>query len=176
MSAKFFEPDYDDWEWVGAASISIPATTASLDELNSTGVYSWSFTNGEILGFTPTQIRHSYKEGTVVVPHIHWCPTTSATYTGTWTLVIVDWLSTVTGSAIQSATTLTAAFDASMTAWQMQSQDFNTTLTGTNRKISSIAAFKLSLALTAGTRCHLLGLDAHFQKDRLGSALVTSKT
>jgi hypothetical protein len=176
MTASVFQPEYDDWEMIGAASIANPSTTASLDEINSTGIYSWSFTNGEVLGFSPRQLYHSYKEGTVLTPHIHWCPTTSATYTGTWTLDTICWLDSYPNSDLQAVVTLTAAFDSAMTAWQMQSANFNTTLTGTNRKISSIMAAKLTLALSAGTRCHLLGLDSHYQKDRLGSALITSKT
>lgn len=175
MSGLLIPGDYDDWEMIAAASISIPATTASIDEINGQGIYSWSFTNGEILGFLPRQIPHSYKEGTDLIPHIHWCPTTSATYTGTWTLEIIDWLSVVSGAALQSKLTVTQSFNSAMTAWQCQSGNFSANLTGTNRLISSIAAAKLTLALTAGTRCHLLGLDFHHLKDRVGSTGATSK-
>jgi hypothetical protein len=164
---------YDDWEWMSGAVLGPTPTTASIEDINSTGVYSWSFTDGEALLFLPRQIPHTYKVGTDLIPHIHWCASTTATYTGTWTLETVSWL-TVTG-AQQSKVTVTQAFDFSATAWTSVIADFNAVLTGTGRDISSVIAAKLSLALSAGTRCHLLGLDAHYQNDGFGSVSPTSK-
>jgi hypothetical protein len=166
--------DYDDWTWL---AISTPPSTspASMADMNSTGIYCWEFTNGKALMFPGLQLPHGYKEGTNLIPHIHWAPSTSATYTGTWTLDYVDWLSVTTGTALGAKQTVTVAFNSSMTAFQVQSADFSATMTGTNRKISSLAAAKLSLSLSAGSSCFLVGLDAHFQKDRLGSTAATTK-
>jgi hypothetical protein len=167
--------DYDDWRWSGSA-VNPPgaASPAVLTEV-STNEWHWQFVNNNVLVCTDQQIPHDYEEGTNLQPHIHFAPTTTATYTGTWTIVITDWLSVSTGSAKQAQTTLTAAFNSSMTAHQCQSIDFSSVLTGTNRKISSCATVFLSLAMSAGTALYLLGLDAHYKKNSLGSRLITSK-
>jgi hypothetical protein len=167
--------DWDDWRWAGNA-VNPPGapSPAVLTEI-ATGEWAWLFTNNNTMAFPDQQIPHDYAEGTDIVPHIHWTPTTTATYTGTWTAVITDWLSAANGSAKQAQTTITAAFNAAMTAGQMQSQDFSANLTGTNRKISSMATITLSLALSAGTGCALRGFDGHYRKDRLGSVQITSK-
>jgi hypothetical protein len=167
--------DYDDWRWTGSAAAP-PTGPADLAEINGSGIYGWRFTNGEALFFPDQQLPHDYAEGTDVIPHLHWAPSTTATYTGTWTLEIIDYLSAAPNAALQAKTTLTLAFDAAMTAYQMQTANFSAVLTGTNRKISSILHARLSLALSAGTSCFLNGLDAHYQKDRFGSVSATSKT
>ncbi len=167
--------DYDDWNWLGVAT---PPSTgpASMEDFNSSGLFLWAFDNTDALMFPGLQLPHGYKEGSVLTPHIHWCPNTTATYTGTWTLEIIDYLTVATGTAPQAKTTLTQSFNSSMTALQIQSADFSATLTGTNRKISSLATAKLSLSLSAGTRCWLWGLDSHFLRDSLGSDAITSKS
>jgi hypothetical protein len=166
---------WDDWRWTGSAANPAGALNpAVLTEIQA-GQWNWQFTNNLTMAFPDQQIPHDYKEGTDIQPHIHWCPTTTATYTGTWTLVVTSWLSITTGSARQAQATTTAAFNAAMTAHQCQSIDFNAVLTGVNRKISSCLTAQLSLALSAGTACYLLGIDAHYQKDRSGSAYITSK-
>lgn len=166
--------DYDDWRWTASAA-SPPSSPADLRAVNGTSVLAWTFTNGEALNFPDQQIPHDYLEGSDIVTHLHWCPTTTATYTGTWTLEIVDWLSVATGSAIQAIKTTTIAFNSAMTAWQCQTADFSAVLSGTNRKISSCLHARLSLALSAGTSCQLIGLDGHYLKDRLGSTQIATK-
>ncbi len=167
---------YDDWRWSGTP-VNPPggATPATLAQIGATGAYAYFFDNGDVMCFPDQQIPHNYKEGTAIVPHIHWVPSTTATYTGTWTLVIVDWVSVATGTAKSATTTVTAAFNSAMTADQVQSIDFSANLSGTGRKISSCATFTLSLALTAGTSCYLLGLDGHYEVDSLGSTQITAK-
>ncbi len=167
--------DYDDWNLIGFVQTA-GSSDAAFSDINGTTVKGWTFTNGKELFFPGAQLPHSYKEGSVLTPHIHWCPTTTATYTGTWTLEYIEWLAVTNGTALSAKTTLTAAFNSAMTAFQIQSADFSATMTGTNRKVSSIAHFRLSLALSAGTSCVLAGLDAHILKDSLGSDLITSKT
>jgi hypothetical protein len=167
--------DYDDWPLIGFVQTA-GSSDAAFSSLNGTAIKVWTFTNGKELFFPGAQITHGYKEGSVLTPHIHWCPTTTATYTGTWTLEYSEWLSVATGTSLSGVTTLTAAFNSAMTAFQMQSQDFSSTMTGTNRKISCINQFRLSLSLSAGTSCVLAGLDAHFLRDSLGSDAITSKS
>lgn len=166
--------DYDDWNMIGFAR-PIGSSDPSFSNINSSGIYGWVFTNGKELHFPGVQLPHSYKEGSSLIPHIHWAPTTTATYTGTWTLDMIDWLSVQSGAALNSVTTVTAAFNSSVTAHQIQSQDFSAAFTGTNRKVSSIGLFRLSLSLSAGTSCVLAGLDCHILKDSIGSISANTK-
>jgi hypothetical protein len=167
---------YNDWRWAGSG-VNPPGApnAATLSEI-ATNQWCWRFTNNAVMTFPDQQIPHDYKEGTDLIPHIHWAPTTTATYTGTWTLILTEWLSAASGSARQAQVTHTAAFSAALTADQMQSQDFATLMSGLNRKISCMLTAYLSLSLSAGTACYLLGLDAHYQVDTAGSATPTSKT
>jgi hypothetical protein len=175
MSGGILIPgDWDDWRWGGRAQQVSGGPNPGFSEIDSTGVYGYFFSDGDVLQFHDLQLPHTYKEGTDLVPHIHFCASTTATYTGTWTLDFVGWLDI--GSAVKSTKqTVTAAFDESMTAWQAKSIDFSAVITGVDRKISSCAFARLSLALSAGTSCLMLGLDAHFQVDRLGSTEITTK-
>jgi hypothetical protein len=169
MSGGIIIPgDWDDWRWGGRGQ-GPGATLPPFDDLNTSGIYCYQFENGDILHFPELQLPHDYLEGSDLVPHIHWCPTTTETYTGTWTLDLVGWLDVATGTAIGTVLSVTAAFNTALTAFQMQTQAFSAVIPGLNRKISSILHAKLSLSLSAGTRCALAGIDAHYQKDRLGS-------
>ncbi len=168
--------DYDDWRWAGTG-VNPPGapSAATLTEIQ-TDQWNWLFVNNNVMCFPDQQIPHDYKEGTDLVPHLHYASTTSATYTGTWTLVVTSWLSAVSGSARQAQQTTTIAFNSAITAHQMQSADFSAVLTGVNRKISSCLTATLTLTLSAGTGLYLLGIDAHYLKDSLGSDTITSKT
>jgi len=166
---------FDDWRWAGSGVNPVGAASpAVLTEIDS-GTWAWLFTNGNTMVFPDQQIPHSYAEGTEIVPHIHFAPTTSETYTGTWTMIITDWLGAYGGAPRQAQQTVTAAFDGAMTAHQMQTLNFSANMTGANRTISSCATMYLSLALSAGTGVYLLGLDGHYQKDAMGSTLITAK-
>lgn len=167
--------DYDDWRW-GGTGVNPPGAPAAavLTQVNP-NEWHWVFTNNSTMVFTDKQIPHEYKEGTDMQPHIHWTPTSTGTYTGTWTLYITSWLSVATGSARQSLQTVTASFNSSMTAGQVQTANFSAVMPGTGRKISSIATFTLVLSLSSGAGCALLGLDGHYIKDRLGSKQITAK-
>lgn len=92
---------YDDWRWSGRGRNFGPTIPAFAD-LMSSGVHCWQYENGDELHFSDLQIPHDYAEGTDMVPHLHWIPTTSEVYTGVWALEYVDWLSVTTGSSMQA--------------------------------------------------------------------------
>lgn len=167
--------DYDDWRW-GGSGVNPPGapSAAVLTEVDTTQ-WNWLFTNNSVLVFPDQQLPHDYAEGTDLIPHMHWAPTTTGTYTGTWTLTITDWLSNAPGSPRQAQTILTYAFNGSITAHQCQTSNFSAVLTGVGRKISSCLTAHLILSLSAGAGCYLLGIDAHYRKDRLGSSGATTK-
>lgn len=165
---------YDDWRWGGYARAT-GATPATFADINSTGIYAWEFTNGKSLHYPELQIPHDYKEGTDIIPHVHFCTRTTGTYTGTWTFEYVDWLEISSGNAMQTKKTTTISFNQTMTAFQSQTADFTTLISGTGRKISSIMHGKLTLTLSAGASIFLMGIDGHYQKDRFGSNTATAK-
>jgi hypothetical protein len=175
MTMLLTVPNYDDWRWAGTGVNPPGAPVAAVLTEITTDEWAWVFANNATMVFPDQQIPHDYAEGTDIQPHIHWTPTTTATYTGTWTMVITNWVSAATGTAKSGPTTLTAAFTGAVTAGQMQTQDFNTVLTGLNRKISSMATITLKLALSAGAGCALRGFDGHYQVNTLGSRLITVK-
>lgn len=167
--------DYDDWRWAGAG-VNPPGApaAATLTEV-ATDEWHYVFANNSVMAFLDQQIPHDYEEGTDIVPHLHWFPTTEATYTGTWTMVFTGWLNISTGTSKSAALTRTLAFNSAMTAGQVQSADFNDIITGVNRKISSCATITLKLALSAGAGCALIGFDGHYKKNSLGSRQITAK-
>ena len=167
--------DYDDWTWLGAG-VNPPGAIAPavLTEV-ATDEWQWVFTNNTIKAFPNQQIPHGYEEGTDIISHIHWAPTTSATYTGTWTMVFTGWNSVASGTAKSSPQTSTVAFNSAMTAGQVQSADFSAAISGTGRKISSCATITLKLALSSGAGCALLGFDGHFKRNSLGSRQILAK-
>lgn len=170
------DTDWTDWQWAGqGVNPPGPIAAATIDQIGATGVYCYKFINGDAMAFHDLQIRHNYAEGTDIPMHIHWTPSTTAVYTGTWTLKYCDWLSTSAGAAMQGPTTITATFNAAVTATQQQYSMFNNPIAGAGRKISSTAHAILTLSLTAGASCFLNGLDGHYQIDRMGSRTPTTK-
>jgi hypothetical protein len=169
--------DWNDWRWGGTAVNPTGAPSpAPLNQIGATGTYAYEFTSGDTKSFHDLQLPHDYKEGTDLIPHIHFMPSTTATYTGTWSLTYVEWLGAYTTAPMVGPTTITASFNSSVTQYQMQTVNFSSVLSGTGRQISSIIHATLSLSLTSGTSVFLNGLDAHYQIDRLGSVNPTSKT
>ncbi len=167
--------DYDDWLWAGDGVNPPGAPVAAVLTEVQTDEWHWVFGNNAVMAFPGQQVTHRYKEGTDIQPHIHWCPTTSATYSGTWTMVATLWLDAGNGTARPSPITLTAAFNAAVTAGTSVVQNFSNVIPGTNRKISSCGTITLKLALSSGAGCALLGFDGHHLCDRVGSRNITSK-
>jgi hypothetical protein len=166
---------YDDWRWVGAGKGTGPSNPART-VLPGTGIEVWEFANGKTLHADGNQIPHDYAEGTDIIPHLHFMPTTTARYTGVWTMTFRDLLDMSNGAVLQALTTLTIPFDADMVALTNVSANFSGVIPGLNRKISSIMHANLSLSLTAGASFFLNGWDGHYLKNTFGSVTATSKS
>jgi hypothetical protein len=146
-------------------------------QLASTGIYAWAFENGDIAYFQ-RQIPHLFKVGSTWRAHVHWMPTTTATYTGTWTLTLTGHITSTTPSAapLISTITRTGSFDVSATAWQGHLTQLDVAgatpespIDGSGWGISTILFGKLTLTLSAGAACVLSGFDLHGLIDALGS-------
>lgn len=145
-------------------------------QISNTGIYSWAFENNDTAHFQ-RQLPHKFKANqTGWKPHVHWMPTTTATYTGTWTLTLTGHVTSTTPSEAPLITTITrtGAFNVSATAWQGHLTPLNDgtpgkAIDGSGWGISTILFAKLTLTLTAGASCLLSGFDMHGEIDAFGS-------
>lgn len=170
------EDMYDDWRW-GAQIRSDGPTSARavFTQIGTRNAWAYLFTNGDNAYSSDNQIPHDYKEGTDIQPHVHFSPSTTGTYTGTWTMHFSGWLTAGNGEPIESELTFTAAFNQAMTQHSGYSFNFDGVISGLGRKISSMCCTHLNLALTSGAGLFLIGWDGHYRKDRIGSRNITSK-
>lgn len=145
-------------------------------QIASTGCYGWAFENNDVAHFQ-RQIPHAFKVGQATWrPHVHWMPTTTATYTGTWTLTLTGHVTSTDPSQAPLITTVTrtGSFNISATAWQghLTQLDDGTpgkAIDGSAWGISTILFAKLTLTLSAGASCLLSGFDMHGEIDAFGS-------
>jgi hypothetical protein len=115
------------------------------------------------------QLPHSYKEGTDIHPHIHWCRTTNNAGTVIWRLDYY-WLNI--DDLIPALTQIdTGAIAAGPAAWQHIETDFPM-IVGAGKTISSMLMCRIwrdpgtdSYADDAG----LLEIDFHIEVDSMGS-------
>lgn len=150
--------------------------------ISTTGCYGWAFETGDTAHFQ-RQIPHAFKVGqTGWSPHVHWMPTTTATYTGTWTLTLTGHVTSTDPASAPLITTVTrtGSFSVAATAWQGHLTELNngtpgTEIDGSAWGISTILFAKLVLTLSAGTSCLLSGFDMHGEIDSFGSAQEYSK-
>jgi len=118
---------------------------------------------------------HKYKEGTDIIPHVHWCPT--STDIGDVRLYLDYAIVSSTGIVI------TGTFDvldsATGNAWVEKRKDLGT-ITGTDLKIGQQGLFRLyripaSSGDTYGDDVGIFTFGYHHQVDTLGSRLITTK-
>lgn len=146
-------------------------------QVSTTGCWGWAFQTGDEAHFQ-RQIPHPFKVGqTGWAPHVHWMATTTATYTGTWTLTLTGHVTSATPASAPLITTVTrtGAFSVSATAWQghltaLDNGTPGTAIDGSAWGISTILYAKLTLTLSAGASCMLSGFDLHGEVDAFGSA------
>lgn len=144
-------------------------------QIATTGIYSWAFQNNDE-AFFQRQIPHAFKVGSNWYPHVHWMPTTTATYTGPWTLTLTGHVTSTDPAQAPLITTVTrtGAFNLSATAWRghLTPLDDGTpgkAIDGSAWGISTILVAKLVLTLSAGASCLLSGFDMHGEIDAFGS-------
>jgi hypothetical protein len=170
---------WDDVKWLGTG-VNPPGApvSAELTEV-ATDKWLWAFADSAVMAYPEHQNPHDYLEGSDMQPHLHWTPTITGTYGGTFTLVYNGWKSAADGTLSETQTTLTLAIaSGTYTAGTLYTQNFSGVITGLDRKISSLATITLKLALptkpSGGLIC-LAGFDGHYQKDAFGSVTATSK-
>ena len=179
------EFDVNDLIWDRYEDLRAPATAinppgAASDPNRDTGDGTLLFdAGGTELVFVLMQLPHSYKEGTDVSPHIHWCKTTSAGGNVIWQMryrvyrigEVAEAWSTLTTASVLTADADTAELHA-MAEWE----DVSGTLLG----ISDTIIFQVQRtggagADTYGADARLLEFDIHYQADSSGSAAEFTK-
>jgi len=141
------------------------------DGAGSVGVYALGFADNrdEELFFT-VQIPHSYKQGTDILPHVHWLPLGADTG-------VVEWQLEYTWANIDSAfpTTSTATgTDAGAGTANTHQVVSLSTITGTSKNISSMLLCRIHRDGGNGSDTYtgdavLLEIDFHFQINTMGS-------
>lgn len=165
----------DDGAW---DDLAFPATAinppgiASDPTFNTTYI-TWDFSSADVL-FIAGQLPHEYKEGSSIVPHVHWQPSNTNQGTFVWKLEYT-WRNL--DGAWSSLTTSTKTVTPGGTAYTAQMDDF-TTIAGTGMEISSLWQCKLSRAAADDNftgDAMLIEFDIHFKKDALGSRSEDTK-
>jgi len=144
---------------------------ASAVEINSTGVYGYEFPSNILKEVSfQVQLSHKWKEGSNVVPHFHWCPSTTNTGNAIFNL---DYWVVNAGEIITGTTTLTKTTTPSGNAFQHTLTSFGS-VAMTGKTASCIFGGRLYRNPTAvgddftGTAI-ILGVDIHVLSDRWGA-------
>jgi hypothetical protein len=160
---------------VNPPGILVPAVLTEV----SAAAWRWVFADEAAMAFPDLQIPHDYLEGSNIVPHIHFIPTTPGIYAGAWTMVFTGHLSAANGNTPEATLATTAPLTGlTLGAGEMSSIDFLAVIPGLNRKISSLGTILLSLNLTTvpgGGGLALAGFDGHYQTDSIGSRQILVK-
>jgi hypothetical protein len=172
------QPGWDDIRvpltGVQAAGLKMPGWIKIKDNgSGSEGVYGWGFDAGtEEELFFAVQIPHDWIVGSLIRPHIHWCPTTTNTGTVSFGL---EYTKAKFGSAFGNTTILPANQAGSGTAYKHQLATFpDITMTGDT--ISTMLLCRIFRDATGSLRTDsynadaaLLEVDFHYKKNDLGS-------
>lgn len=161
---------------INPAGTAAPPAIDTADPFAGTLLFSASATN-VIAGVA--QLPHSWKIGTTLHPHIHWCPTTTGSGNVAWRF---SWhAASINGTFSGSYTTAGIEVDAaSQVVGRHQMFEFSDMDMSAVTGVSAMIAWKLErvggddLDTYAG-QARLLELDFHFQMDTAGSRQEASK-
>jgi len=165
------------WEDLLCAVISVklPGISDPVYDSDNVGLLFSASQNNEI--HITAQIKHRYKEGTSIYPHVHWEPKTNDSGNVRWTLDY-KWTNL---NAVESGsyTSIEKIHAAAGTALTHQLASFPA-ITGTGKTISSILSIKLKRTGgtggdTYGYQALLKYFDIHYQADGFGSKSELAK-
>lgn len=122
------------------------------------------------------EIIHDYKEGTDIIPHIHWAPTTTDIADVKWQLRYM-WVNK--DGTFSGATTIFATVTTSGTAWREQRTSFPS-ISGSGKQIGSRFLYRLfrdatDVADTYAFDAAVFDFGIHYECDTLGSRQTTTK-
>jgi len=169
---------FNDINISGLALGTGPAAPAII-AINATGILTYAFIGTGVLAdelHGSLETLHDYLEGSDIVPHVHWCPTTNDAGNVKWQIEYI-WISR-TGT-ITTSTTIAVTTAAGGTAWTLKRSDFPT-VTGTNRQIGDRFMFRIFRDPADGSDTYafdaaILDVGIHYAKDMMGSRGITTK-
>lgn len=124
------------------------------------------------------EIPHSYKEGSVLLPHVHWAPSDGNAGDVKWQLEYTI-VNAENGTGFPAPTTIGNAHPSDSVAWKHHIDPLPE-IDGTGLKIGAVLAFRLfrdptDVEDTYGSDAILLSFGIHFQQDTFGSEQVFIK-
>lgn len=134
--------------------------------------------------FFDIQMPHTWKQGSVIYPHVHFSPTstnTADTVSRTVRFVLdYTWVNVNDAFGVVSSVEMTKAFIPNDALWQHLIASNATGIDGTGKNISSVLKCRLyrdpgNAADTYPQDVALNSFDIHFQVDSLGSTLEYTK-
>jgi hypothetical protein len=174
-----FDDEWDDIIIPGTSVRTTGATPPDIEAFGPTGtIFLPTFAGTGVLveqAFGAFEMPHSWKEGTIIRPHIHWAPKTNAAGNVKWQLSYS--IADANGNFGAEATLKAVA--AGGAAWKHVVTEFET-LAMAGLHIGAIIAFRIFRNPADGEDtyeddAYLLSLGVHFQQDRAGSTGVFTK-
>jgi hypothetical protein len=174
-------PVWDDFPPTPIVAAKLGSTAPTLAAfVTDVEQYTFDASNDYVIG--ATEIIHTWKEGTIIYPHIHWATNgTNATDRG------VKWqLKWTVGDATEAfSAQVTSVIDVTIPSATADRthlvSDFGTTLDGTNLKIGAYICWRLARIATAhanGASANdpfAIAIGFHAQMDTMGSRGVYAK-
>jgi len=122
------------------------------------------------------EILHDYLEGSDIVPHVHWSPTTAGAGDVKWQLSYI-WINR--GGTAGASTVISVVTAAGGTAWVGHISSFPA-ISGAGMEIGSRFMYRIfrdpaDAADTYGADAVLYDIGIHYQADTVGSRTVTAK-
>lgn len=170
--------DNNPWDDTQQSAIALKDAGANIPALTQYGTSAMYFPLYEIddAQYFSLQLPHGYKQGSAITLHVHWFgSTTDATNAVRWE-VTYQWVNIGGTFSTSAATPVTA--DDTATAGVSKVKSF-TASTGTAKEISSHICGRIRRITNGATDyagdTYLVFLDAHFQRDTIGSRKESSK-
>lgn len=166
---------YDDLRF-SASSINPPGSTSDPDFDTTNGGYLFDAASIELI-FIEAQLPHSWREGSEILPHVHWQKTTNASGNVLWRL---EYKWAPIGEVMDSSFTTLDVFSTNSGTADTNTADKHlissfAPIDCTGKQISDMLLIRLSRqgsdALdTYGADARLLEFDIHYQVDSNGSS------
>lgn len=169
---------YNDWNYpvstLGFGSGSNPDIIDLASTNLEVAAFDGSSTTEEVSGVV--EINHNYEEGTDIVPHIHWYPTTADSGTVRWQL---EYTILYSGDTASTSTTIAIDDATDSTAWKGALTNF-AAIDGTGLTIGGQIHFRLfrdptHTNDTYGADAAAATLGFHYKADTIGSKTTSSK-
>lgn len=169
---------FNDINISGLALGTGPAAPAII-AIAGTGILAYAFIGTGVLAdelHGSIETLHDFLEGSDIIPHVHWMPSTNDAGDVKWQLEYI-WISR-TGTVTVS-TTIDVTVAAAETAWTLNRADFPT-IDGAGRQIGDRFMFRIfrdpaDVADTYGFDAAIMDFGIHFERDTLGSRQVATK-